>query len=237
MTIIKKLVAKVGAFFASLVRTSTSAGTSPGDASIRMLLLHLCNGDADRAIWIMRWLAYPMRHPGAKMETALVVDGIPGAGASLFFSHIIAPMHGQHASVASILFGRSRNDWARGIRYAVIAEFANTRKSLMSIKSMLLTTSLSIRAPYDRTPTIVPNEVNFVFLSAPHPDLVDSRHFCILTPATHVDHRLRDDVLFSIENGGLVDFYKHLMTGLDMGDFNERTPVHNSLNAGEVCYE
>ena len=30
--------------------------------------------------WVLRWLAYPLQHPGAKMRTAMVVHGDEGSG-------------------------------------------------------------------------------------------------------------------------------------------------------------
>ena len=40
--------------------------------------------------WVLKWLAYPIQHPGAKMRTALVLHGPQGTGKNMFFEAIMA---------------------------------------------------------------------------------------------------------------------------------------------------
>ncbi|MFZ3001420.1 MAG: PriCT-2 domain-containing protein, partial [Undibacterium umbellatum] len=49
--------------------------------------------------WVLKWLAYPLQHPGAKMQTALLFFGQKqGTGKSLFFEGIVKPLYGKHGA-------------------------------------------------------------------------------------------------------------------------------------------
>ena len=39
--------------------------------------------------WVLRWLAYPIQHPGAKMQTTIVIHGPQGTGKNMFFEAIV----------------------------------------------------------------------------------------------------------------------------------------------------
>ncbi|MEA3278873.1 MAG: hypothetical protein U9Q81_26985, partial [Pseudomonadota bacterium] len=48
------------------------------------LLYYLC-GESDNVFdWVLRWTAYPLQHPGAKMRTAILMHGPEGTGKNTF---------------------------------------------------------------------------------------------------------------------------------------------------------
>ena len=52
------------------------------------LLEYLCSEEKNSRIvfdWVLKWIAYPIQHPGAKMRTALIFHGPQGTGKNLFF--------------------------------------------------------------------------------------------------------------------------------------------------------
>src|SRR5690606_39806001 len=54
------------------------------------LLDHLCNGEAAVVEWLVRWLAYPLQHVGAKMASAVLMHSSQqGSGKSLFWEEVI----------------------------------------------------------------------------------------------------------------------------------------------------
>jgi putative DNA primase/helicase len=60
------------------------------DALLR-ILEHLCSReDKPREVynWVLKWVAYPMQHPGAKMQTALLMHGPEGTGKNTFFGAV-----------------------------------------------------------------------------------------------------------------------------------------------------
>ena len=44
------------------------------------LLEYLCNENDDVVRWILKWAAYPLQNPGAKMRTAIIMHGPEGTG-------------------------------------------------------------------------------------------------------------------------------------------------------------
>jgi putative DNA primase/helicase len=67
------------------------------------LLEYLCSNEDDNAAalcqWVLRWVAYPIQNPGAKMKTALVLHGPQGTGKNLFFEAIMA-IYAEHGDPA-----------------------------------------------------------------------------------------------------------------------------------------
>lgn len=60
------------------------------DALLR-ILEHLCGReDKPREVfqWVLKWLAYPLQHPGAKMQTALLIHGPEGTGKNTVFGAV-----------------------------------------------------------------------------------------------------------------------------------------------------
>ena len=64
----------------------------PGECQALLRILeHLCSReDKPREVygWVLKWLAYPIQHPGAKMQTALLFHGPEGTGKNTFFGAV-----------------------------------------------------------------------------------------------------------------------------------------------------
>ena len=63
------------------------ADPSNVDGWLQLLSANL--GDLDLQEWVLNWLAYPLQHPGAKLNTLLLIFGPSGTGKDLFLS----PLH------------------------------------------------------------------------------------------------------------------------------------------------
>ena len=50
--------------------------------NLRWLISFLCNNDAEALDWLVKWLAYPLQHPGAKMRTSVIMHGDEQLGTS-----------------------------------------------------------------------------------------------------------------------------------------------------------
>ena len=78
--------------------------TQPVEGQCKLLLellLYLCmteKNPKDLYQWILKWLAYPLQHPGAKMKTALVVHGPQRVGKNFFFESVMQ-IYGQYGQV------------------------------------------------------------------------------------------------------------------------------------------
>lgn len=194
--------------------------------NIHALLLHLCNQDHQRAKLVMRWLAYPLRNPGAKMRTALYVRGVEGAGSSLFFEQVIAKMYGERACVINHQFSSRFNEWATGKLFVLTDEFKSTRDNLTQMKRLVSSDEyiLNRKGLPDQ---IEKNEMNFVFIANrtecfPYKD---ERRFIVLEPSGRVQQDLYRAVAAELDDGGVAELYRYLTTELDMADFNQYTSI------------
>jgi putative DNA primase/helicase len=194
------------------------------------LLSYLCSGDgnaADVYEWVLRWLAYPIQHPGAKMRTALVMHGPQGAGKNLIFEAVMS-IYGQYGRIIDQAAVEDKfNDWASR-KLFLIADEVVARAELFHIKNKLkgLVTGDWIRineknvAAHDER-----NHVNLVFLSNEKQPLVldedDRRYVVIWTPAG-ISPQFYAEVAQELAAGGAAALH-HFLLELDLGDFGPHT--------------
>jgi len=202
-----------------------------GDCTQLLLLLRLLmaneSNNPDLYTWVLRWLAYPIQHPGAKMRTALIFHGLQGTGKNLFFETIMA-IYGEYGRIIDQAAIESQfNDWASR-KLFMIADEVVARQELYHVKNKLksFVTGEWIRinpktvAAHDEK-----NHCNIVYLSnetQPLPiDPDDRRHFVIWTPMKLEEesyHAVRDE----LKAGGGAALH-HYLKNLDLGDFDEHT--------------
>lgn len=232
ITSIKTLVRKI-----SVLLSTPPAFLPPHCCNISALLMHLCDNDQELHRYVLRWIAFPLRTPGAKMSTALLVNGGQGTGKSMFFDQVVGTLYGPRARHidGSQLPGRF-NDWASNALYVTIdgrfsVRSTSTLKALITSTDLLITRRLQLAQRQ-------PNKMNFVFLSGAADFLpIDAtdRRFCVIEAPPAASSRFYRAVVDEISNGGVDAFFHYLMSELDMGDFNEYTapPGHTSgqLNA------
>lgn len=196
---------------------------------IMELLLHLCNGDEDLFLWVLRWIAYPLRNPGAKMTTAIVMHGDEGSGKNLFWEEVVAALYGQYGGViGNAQIETPYNEWVSKKLFFVCDEVV-TRNELRQIKGKLkaLISGKSMNVNPKHLPERAEaNHMNFVFLSNElQPialDQSDRRYLVVWTPPKK-DPQYYADVAAEAFGGGIEAFYHLLLHELDMGDFNEHT--------------
>lgn len=245
MKFFKSLVANIRAFFDSIAQPAAPVATTSAPY-IRMLLLHLCNQNADQATWVARWLAYPLLHPGAKMATALLVGGAQGAVKNLLFEKVVGPMYGNQAQLGDVLPRRTFNGWAIGKRYAVITELSARTLVASSIKNLLASSNIVVRR-HGMPDFAISNSLNLVLILADrqdentkvtHQELILSyavreynRRLAMLMPQHPLPVDLAEAVMHEIENGGLVDFHQYLTQELDMGDFDQYASPYNPMGS------
>ena len=194
------------------------------------LLRYLCSAEqnsADLFTWAIRWLAYPIQHPGAKMRTALIFHGPQGTGKNLFFEAIMA-IYGEYGRIVGQAEIEDKfNDWASR-KLFLIADEVVARQELYHVKNKLksFVTGEWIRInPKNVAAHDERNHCNVVYLSnetQPLPiEQDDRRHFVIWTPAK-LSANFYQDVRDEINAGGIAALHQHLLD-LDLGDFDEHT--------------
>jgi putative DNA primase/helicase len=194
------------------------------------LLEYLCSEEKnarDIYQWVLKWLAYPIQHPGAKMRTALVFHGPQGAGKNFFFESVMS-IYGDYGRIVDQSAIEDKfNDWASR-KLFLIADEVVARQELFHVKNKLkgLITGDWIRInPKNVAAHDERNHVNLVFLSNEHQPLVlekgDRRYTVIWTPPT-LPADFYTAVKEEIAKGGIAALHHHLAT-LDLGDFNEHS--------------
>ena len=243
MKIINAIKSALNLVLASIRSAFGSLGPVPAlgpvsTPNINALLLNLCEGDRDRALWVLRWLAYPLRNEGAKMATALLVAGVAGSGKSLFFEQIIAPMHGPRAVKPGPRFSVQFNAWMSRKHYVLVDELRGYSTKPAALKNMITSQSIMIDQQ-GRLPKLERNTMNFVFLTS-HIDALpalgdDDRRFMVLTPASSLRPEVYTAVAGEIADGGIEAFHHFLTQQLEMDDFTTRAALPSKAIASKVA--
>lgn len=232
ITTINSALRRVAAAVASAFRFQSQPALGPASTpNINALLLHLCEGDRDRALWVLRWLAYPLRDKGAKMATALLVDGVQGSGKSLFFNQVIAPMYGSAAVHAGNKWGATFNSWMAGARLVLADETPPSQVDRMVLKHLLTSDEVYIERK-GRVPRVERNQMNFIFMRGGCERLGSDqdRRFMVLEPSHMLSWSVYTAVVRETLNGGIEAFHHFLVEQLDMTGFTTYEQPMNKTN-------
>jgi putative DNA primase/helicase len=206
--------------------TTAKAGTCD---KLLELLRYVCSDERNKHVydWVVRWLAYPIQHPGAKMKSTLVLHGPQGTGKNLFFETVMA-IYGKYGRVIGQDAVEDKfNDWASRKLFLIADEVA-ARSEVYHLKNKLkaLITGDWIRinpkniAAYDER-----NHVNLVFLSNEAMPVAleeDDRRHCVVWTPPERDRAFYAEVLAEIANGGAAALHDYLLN-VDLGDFHNGT--------------
>lgn len=199
---------------------------------ILALLASLCDAEdkVDECVeWILRWLAYPLQHPGAKMQTALLMFGEKqGTGKSLFFQDVMLPIYGEYGGVASQHQLDSTFTAWRSRKLFMLFEEVLSRDDRYShngtLKYMITGKSMSINQK-NLPERDERNHMNSAFLSnepQPIPIELEDRRFMVIEARRKQGKEFYDWVQAAIAAGGCEAFY-HFLLNLPLDDFNEHT--------------
>jgi len=194
------------------------------------LLHYMCSGEAnsrDLYDWVLKWVAYPIQHPGAKLKSTIVVHGPQGTGKNLFFETVMA-IYGKYGRILDQdALTDKHNDWASRKLFLIADEVvAQAHRFEVKNKLKTLITGTWIRinpkhiAAYDEA-----NHVNLVFLSNESMPVVleeDDRRHCIIWTPPKKPKEFYAELLREIESGGVEALHDYLLH-LDLGDFNPGT--------------
>lgn len=194
------------------------------------MLAHMCSNDVDAKslyTWVLRWLAYPIQHPGAKMKTTIVVHGPQGTGKNLFFESVMG-IYGLYGDVIDQSAIEDKfNDWASR-KLFMIADEVVARSDMWHIKNRLKTLISGNRIrinPKNFAAYWEANHLNLVFLSNETMPVVleeDDRRHCVIWTPSKKDPQFYGEVLAEIERGGVAALHDELLK-VDLGDFHPGT--------------
>ncbi len=208
-----------------------------GDCSALLSLIeYLCNSDpkqqAELYQWLIRWFAYPIQYPGAKMDTAVLMHGPEGAGKNTIFS-AIRKIYGRYAVEFSQVEIESQfNGWASGKLFGIGNEVVS-RAELYHIQGRLK--GMVTGDQWVINEKMLParseqNHCNFVFDS----NRIDiakldggDRRYCVIWTPPALSPEFYAEVAAEIRNGGVEALHHHLLH-LDLGDFDRHTKPPNN---------
>lgn len=198
-------------------------------AGIVRMLKFLCNGDEDAVHWLTSWLAYPLQHLGAKMDTAVLLHStMEGSGKSFLLSDIMREIYGDYgATVGQGQLDSSWTVWQSNKLYGVFEEVVSRDQrynQVGKIKHMVTGKTVRIESKFVNGWEEA-NYMNAVFLSneiMPWPISEHDRRMFVMWPEETLDPRLQKRVAWEIANGGIEAFYHYLLS-FALGDFDQRT--------------
>jgi len=203
-----------------------------GDCSLLLgLLEYMCNNEKnpdDIYNWILKWLAYPLQHRGAKMHSAIVVHGPQGTGKSRFFE-AYAAIYGEYGRILGqeAIEDRFNADWAEK-KLFILADEVLARQDMYQIKNRLkgFITGDTIRVnPKNVAAHNEKNQMNIVFLSNERMPAVlenDDRRHCVIWVPPKLSEEYFEAAGKEIEAGGIAALH-HYLLNLDLGDFKPWT--------------
>lgn len=204
------------------------------------LLAHLCSAHPDPAgayNWLLRWIAYPLQHQGAKMGRAVIMSGPQGCGKSVFWSAICQIYGHGAAEVQPWDIEAKFNAWALD-RSLIVAEGidALSHHAYQRLIAMIEAPTWTLHQQ-GRPVQRVQNRANFVFLKhSPAGWFLwwqrAARPFVCQAPALH-DPALIERAHISMRAGGIPALRDYLLR-LPLGDFGPHTPPPNAQSIGET---
>lgn len=197
--------------------------------NLRWLIDFLCNHDEASAGWLVRWLAYPLQHLGAKMDTAVLMHStMEGSGKSLLFADTFGMLYGQYAAtVGQTQLESNFNAWQSRKLWSVFEEVVSRDQRYNQVgKIKHLITGKTVRMEskfingWEES-----NHMNSVFLSnelMPWPISESDRRMLVMWPMETLPADRQKAIGRELENGGVAALYGWLLS-VDLGDFNQRT--------------
>jgi len=189
-----------------------------GCENILALAYHLCDGRNEVFEWLMNWIAYPLQHIGAKMDSAVLMHGsVHGSGKSMFWEKCVKPLYGKY----SITLGQdqleSQYTGSRSAKLFLLFEEVFSSKQRYShagkLKHMITGLTQVIEKKFMNA-WEESNHGNCVFLSnAIQPVHVEAydRRFQVIWPIEAADESIYSEVDREVANGGLEAFLGFLM--------------------------
>jgi putative DNA primase/helicase len=178
--------------------------------------------------WVLRWMAYPVQHPGAKMKSAVIMHGPQGTGKNLFWEAHLGVFGTYGKTIGQEELEDKHNDWASRTLFALADEVLARQEMFHhknKLKSLITGDWISIN-PKFVTRYRERNHINIVFLSNEYQPMAlerdDRRHAVIWTPPKW-DAAMYRAVVAELREGGVAAWHQHLLE-VDLADFDPATP-------------
>jgi len=208
------------------IKTTPSPALHDNNLKMLELLHHLCGGSEMTFDWILKWCAYPMQHPGAKMRTAIVMNGPEGAGKNIWWD-AIREIYGEYGyTIDQSELASQFNSWALWKLFCVsnAAPFRQAKHHQNDrIKNMITDPDWVIHKKMQE-PRIEKNNCNFVFLSNAITAVPaeDNRRYLVTLSPPKREHEFYTAIAAEHRRAGPSPLLNYLLR-YELEDFNEHT--------------
>jgi len=208
-----------------------SVEPQPGDISHwRNLLRHIFRGAPRERTWFEQWVAYPLRHPGTKLFTAVVLWGIQGGGKSLL-GEIVGTLYGDnyYELSADDLYSQFK-EYMHFRQFVLVNEIlsSGTRRDADRLKAMITRERVTINQKYQPQYTLR-DCVNW-YVTSNHPDAVsvdesERRYFVHRIRERLSGHLASEVAAFKASWEGRSALLYHLIHEIDLTGFDPHAPA------------
>lgn len=211
----------------------------PGSIRLwRRLIEFIFHGaEPEHVRWFEQWLAYPLQHPGTKLNSAVVVWGlVEGTGKTLIGASMSRIYGRNFREIADRDLLSNFNEWADGRQFVMGDEITggDKRASADRMKSIITQQYVTIN-PKFISPYTIPDCINYYFTSN-HPDSFflgdnDRRYFIHEVKSSPLPDSFYADYDRWYRSDAIGALFYYLLR-LDLTGFNPRAkaPITSSKN-------
>jgi putative DNA primase/helicase len=179
------------------------------------LLRSMCENTIEYE-WVVKWLAYPIQHPGARMKAVLVVHGGQGTGKSLFFE-AVGKIYEKYAVIVDAEAIESKfTEWKRDKLFMIVEEgltstYLNSPDN--NLADIINAKTLQIKEK-NKQSSKEKNRLNLVFFSSPDKSVYiaeDDDISMVIGRKEKLAAEFYKKVAEEIENGGIAALHHYLL--------------------------
>lgn len=204
--------------------------TKPGEATCEKLLqlLHYLCGEDDAVFdWVLKWCAYPLQHPGAKMQSAVVMYGPEGTGKNLWWKSIRRIYEPYSSLISQAELESAFNAWTSRKLFVVGNEVVSRQERQHHVGYLKnLVTEDVIQVNEKHLPLREEaNHMQIVFLSNEFQPLQispDDRRYQIIRTPPKLEKAFYRGAAEELGRDGHRALLAYLLD-MDLGEFNEHT--------------
>jgi hypothetical protein len=169
-----------------------------GDAKLfREVLAHLCaDSDSFMRTWVEQWLAYPIQNAGAKLNSALLIHGLQGAGKTML-GYALREVYGlsNFREIKQSDLQSQFNEWLYHKQFILADEITSTHKraEMNFIKGLITQRQVTVNAKF-KPPYTLDDVANYLFVSndtVPVALEEDDRRFGVVHSTARISTALR----------------------------------------------
>lgn len=196
----------------------------------RAVLYYACGNNDEVFAWLLRWMAYQVQHPGAKMSTSVIFHGPEGSGKNTVWDGFRRIFGKYGRSITQTQLEGQWTDWISCKLFIVGNEVLQRQEQIHQkgrLKTLITEPLVSVERKH-LPGREEPNYCNLVFLSNETVPLsidpTDRRFLVVYTPAPHPDGKKFYEGLAErdMPDSAVRSIY-HFLLGVELGDFGPHT--------------